>query len=92
MELSGSLWEYAVPVGNAACRLFTGLHGNGVLGDNGEADVQFWPALYATGVGLRGGSYINAATYERVSDRYSACDISVGRTRVRGGRFVRSFP
>ncbi len=92
MELSGSLWEYAVPVGNAACRLFTGLHGNGVLGDNGEADVQFWPALYATGVGLRGGSYIYAATYERVSDRYSACDISVGRTRVRGGRFVRSFP
>ena len=92
MELSGNLWEYIVPVGNAACRTFTGLHGNGTLGPNGEVDVPFWPSIYDTGIGLRGGAYIYAATYERISDRSAAVGVSPVRSLVRGGRFVRSIP
>ncbi len=45
MELSGNVWEDVVTVGSAAGRSYTGLHGNGALNANGEADVNFWPGI-----------------------------------------------
>ncbi|MEK6781313.1 MAG: SUMF1/EgtB/PvdO family nonheme iron enzyme [Bacteroidota bacterium] len=45
MELSGNVWEDVALVGSVAGRSFTGLHGNGVLNANGQADVNFWPGI-----------------------------------------------
>jgi len=45
MELSGNVWEDVVTVGSVAGRSYTGLHGNGVLNANGQADVDFWPGI-----------------------------------------------
>lgn len=45
MELSGNVWEDVVLVGSVAGRSFTGLHGNGVINANGQADVNFWPGI-----------------------------------------------
>ncbi|MDW8332242.1 MAG: SUMF1/EgtB/PvdO family nonheme iron enzyme [Cyclobacteriaceae bacterium] len=45
MELSGNVWEDVVLVGSVAGRSYTGLHGNGALNANGQADVNFWPGI-----------------------------------------------
>lgn len=45
MELSGNVWENTVSIGNAAGRVFTGIHGNGGLNPAGAADVNFWPGI-----------------------------------------------
>ena len=66
MDMSGSLYERVVPVGTAAGRLFTGLHGDGSLTAAGGANVAGWPA---SGCG-RGGEWYLSAYYTRVSDRY----------------------
>ncbi|CAN5344588.1 hypothetical protein BH09BAC3_BH09BAC3_08050 [soil metagenome] len=60
MELSGNVWEDAVSVGNVAGRSFDGLHGNGALNANGQADVDRWPGIngnntYGTANGVYGG-------------------------------------
>lgn len=47
MELSGNVWEDVVLIGSVAGRSYTGLHGNGVLNANGQADVNFWPGINA---------------------------------------------
>ena len=44
LDLSGSLWEYALTLGNVTGRAFTGLHGDGKLTADGYADVAFWPS------------------------------------------------
>lgn len=45
MEMSGNVWENVVLIGNAAGRSFTGVHGNGSLNLNGQADVNYWPGI-----------------------------------------------
>lgn len=45
MEMGGNLYELIVHLGNVAGRSFTGLHGNGTLTSNGNADVDFWPGI-----------------------------------------------
>lgn len=45
MDLSGNVWEDVVLVGSVAGRSYTGLHGNGILNNNGQADVDFWPGI-----------------------------------------------
>lgn len=45
MDLSGNVWEDVVPLGSVAGRSYTGLHGNGALNTNGQADVDFWPGI-----------------------------------------------
>ncbi len=88
MELSGNVWEVPVTVGNATCRAFTGLHGDGVLTVAGDADVANWPA---TG-GFRGGSSADTMTTPRVSNRTYAASPATGRDFASGGRAVRSAP
>jgi hypothetical protein len=45
MEMSGSLTEAAVCLGNAAGRSFRAIDGNGELNTAGDADVDYWPGI-----------------------------------------------
>lgn len=91
MELSGNLWERTVSVGeNTVGRKFTGLHGDGDLSIAGGANVAGWPGTNAFGAGSRGGSWINAATYARASDRLNAAHTNAYRINTHGGRLVRT--
>jgi formylglycine-generating enzyme required for sulfatase activity len=45
MQLSGNAIERCVTVGNVAGRSYTGLHGNGSITNNGNADVDYWPGI-----------------------------------------------
>ena len=98
MELSGNLWDRAVTVGHATGRAFSGMHGNGVLSTNGNANETAWPGLNSgevtndTGAGFRGGCCVDAATYLRVADRYFAAKSSSDRYGVYGFRAVRRVP
>lgn len=55
MDMSGNLAEYFVGLGSNSCRTYTGLHGNGTLLSNGNADVDYW-------VGVNGSSNRGDAT------------------------------
>lgn len=60
MDLSGSLWEKVITVGNPLGRAFIGSHGDGKL-DFGEATNDDWPKSNNEkgGFGYRGGGYYN---------------------------------
>ena len=90
MELSGNVWERTVSVTNG--RFFTGMHGDGTLLANGNADAADWPGTNASGAGERGGNWYEAASNARASDRYLAAIVYAKRDLNRGGRAVRSAP
>lgn len=90
MELSGNLWEKLVTVGHSTGRAFTGVHGDGVLDGIGDADVANWPGTDAVGSGVRGGSWNNANTDVRVSERGNAAFVTASRNSAHGGRGARS--
>ena len=58
-DLSGSVWERVVSIGHPTGRAFTGTHGDGVLDEQGLANVDTWPTgdPQGGGVGFRGGGY-----------------------------------
>jgi formylglycine-generating enzyme required for sulfatase activity len=59
-DLSGSMWEKVITVGDSVGRAFTGQHGDGIIDGNGFANVEEWPEGYADsegGYGYRGGGY-----------------------------------
>jgi four helix bundle protein len=85
MELSGNLWERSITVGDATSRLFTGLHGDGVLDASGNANVSNW-----TTSGFRGGAWNNNLSSARASDRVSAGGKLASRGSGQGGRFART--
>jgi formylglycine-generating enzyme required for sulfatase activity len=90
LELSGNLRERTVTVGNATGRAFTGVHGDGALDLNGQANVTNWPSVGAVGAGFRGGSYSEVAGLARISDRTQATSVvSTTRSNNFGGRGVR---
>lgn len=97
MEMSGSVWERAVSLGNAAGRSFAGGHGNGLLlatGTDpnvyGNPDVADWPGATAAGQAWRGGSWATPNTSLRLSDRHQAVQNASGRDAEAGGRGVRT--
>jgi len=98
MELSGNLWERAVTVGNDTGRDFTGVHGDGALSTNGNANETAWPGLSsgevtdATGSGFRGGHWFTFAAFMRVSERFYATGSGTARNNVNGFRCVRVVP
>jgi hypothetical protein len=98
MELSGNLWERLVTVGNATGRSFTGVHGNGGLSTNGNANETAWPGLSsgevtgATGAGFRGGGWYTDAVGLRSAGRDYAASTSTSRSIGNGGRGVRVAP
>ncbi|MBS1783067.1 MAG: hypothetical protein JSS78_08365 [Bacteroidetes bacterium] len=88
LELSGNISEYCVTVGNTFGRAYTGLHGDGNLDNNGDANVTNWSG---GSVGVRGGSYGDAFNQLMVSDRYYANAINnTTRSASCGGRGVRT--
>ena len=82
MEMSGTVWERAVTVGNVEGRSYTGIPGNGELNSAGNADVNFWPGSGA-GSGFRGGSFFNSANILSVSNRF----LGAGSTPLAGDEF-----
>lgn len=91
MEMSGNLWERCVNVGTAAGRAYTGVHGDGALDAQGQADASNWPGLAADGVGFRGGGWNSVAGELRISDRSAAVADAAARTSLAGGRGARSI-
>lgn len=63
MDLSGSLWEKVITVGNPIGREFKGSHGDGKL-DFGNATNEDWPTSdnEKGGFGYRGGGYYEIGT------------------------------
>ncbi len=92
LEMSGNVWEHTVSVASDSGRLYTGVHGDGLLTPTGFADVVGWPTTTANGTGLRGGAWNSAAARLRVSDRALASNIVTSRNTEYGGRGVRSLP
>lgn len=94
MELSGNLWEFTISTGNAIGRSFTGLHGDGILAANGDANVSNWPGNNAVGTGVRGAGYIQGTPRMRVSDRFDAATTLATRQfgSTYGCRGVRTAP
>ncbi len=99
MEMSGNVSERFVSAGNATGRAYTGLHGDGSLGEDGNADVDGWPGANAVGSGYRGvyQEYIYMAL--RVSSRQMAASTyslrgpsSNDAGRKNGGRGGRNAP
>ena len=94
MELSGSLWERCVTVGNGAGRSFQGTHGDGLLNSSGNPTGNLdWP-LYSTadGAGSRGGAWRNTSDYARGSDRTDAANVYATRYHNIGWRGGRVAP
>lgn len=63
MDLSGSLWEKVITVGNPIGRAFKGTHGDGVL-SFGNATNDDWPTSddEVGGFGYRGGGFYEVGT------------------------------
>jgi len=93
LELSGSMWEGVVALGNATGRAFTGIHGDGKLDAAGNANVPAWPGTDAVGIGFRGGSCNDTANLVRVSDRdYCGNHTDANREFCVGFHAVRTAP
>jgi len=97
MEMSGSLQERSVTLGNATGRAFAGTHGNGVLTNDGFADKTNWPGFSttknsgATGAGERGGYFSNYAPVTCVSYRMLATCGIMNRYEYYGFRASRTW-
>ncbi|MFN3530427.1 MAG: SUMF1/EgtB/PvdO family nonheme iron enzyme [Bacteroidia bacterium] len=92
LELSGNLNERCVSIGNAAGRAFTGLHGDGMLNNAGDADVSQWPDQSGGGAGFRGGGWADSAAAMELANRSRAAETSSTRASENGGRAARSQP
>jgi formylglycine-generating enzyme required for sulfatase activity len=98
MDLSGGVWKRVVTVGNTTGRAFQATHGSGALSAAGHATNSDWPGYDgsavtgATGMGLRGGSWISQPASLRVSDRQFGADATTLRTYVYGARAGRTAP
>jgi formylglycine-generating enzyme required for sulfatase activity len=89
MELSGNLSETLVSLGKSQGRLYTGLHGDGVIKANGEYNTSDW---LPTGIGIRGGNWNGSLGNGQVSDRDWATIGAPNRDSRYGGRGVRLAP
>ena len=92
MEMSGNLSEMAVTIGTPQGRAFKGIHGDGMLDANGEADVATWPPITGEGGGLFGGSWFSQPECLWINDRRSATIGNVGYFNDVGFRCVRTAP
>ncbi|WP_291132923.1 SUMF1/EgtB/PvdO family nonheme iron enzyme [Flavobacterium sp. UBA7682] len=90
MEMGGNVVERTVCVANASGTAFNGTLGDGTLTSIGDANQATWPSVTtATGIGQRGGDYVNVATNVRTSDRTYASTTNAARNYTYGGRGVR---
>ncbi len=90
MEMGGNVYERTICTANASGVAFNGTLGDGTLLSSGDANAATWPSpATGTGVGQRGGNWVNLAPYVRTSDRVNAATTDAARTYVFGGRGVR---
>lgn len=101
MEMSGNVWERTVTVGQPEGRVFTGLHGDGILNSVyvpglikiGDANVPGWPDNSAVGSGFRGGAwYFPDPQSACISNRIYAASGQSFPLYDFGGRGVRTAP
>lgn len=90
LDLSGNLEERAVCLGSDSGRVFTGVHGNGALAANGNADASNWPTFTGNGGGFRGGAWNTILDRLRTSDRMRANVVDATRAAGYGFRGVRT--
>ncbi|MEO7445135.1 MAG: hypothetical protein ABIT96_06830 [Ferruginibacter sp.] len=91
MEMTGNGDEIVVYSGNAAGRSFTGLHGDGVLTANAEANTNNWPSTTNDqSITARGGYFFDGIGSLQVSDRSYGPYPIVNVNGVFGGRGVRT--
>lgn len=95
LEMSGNVWETCINVSEEGLQ-FEAYHGNGMIDNNGNADVPTWPTDNAAGTGYRGGGWnsgVNWPPYQdlAISDRYYAFLKAAQRRDTSGGRGVRSW-
>lgn len=99
MDLSGSLWERVITIGDEKGRAFTGTHGDGRISGYGYATNKDWPkGIEETGgYGFRGGGfygygrdYHDFNPYSPVSFRTYGGWSGGNRTNSYGARFVRT--
>ncbi|MCC6462338.1 MAG: SUMF1/EgtB/PvdO family nonheme iron enzyme, partial [Saprospiraceae bacterium] len=100
-DLSGSLWERCITVGDSVGRAFAGTHGDGVLSWYGFANNQDWPSgISATkGFGFRGGGFYHPNRgygdfnpFSPVSYRPFGAWSGGNRSEAYGSRLVRRSP
>ncbi|MEL6720215.1 MAG: SUMF1/EgtB/PvdO family nonheme iron enzyme [Bacteroidota bacterium] len=75
MELSGNLAELTVSIGSAAGRAFIPIEGNGELTSTGNfsnSNAVWSFSNEVSGLGLRGGSYVDSKEFLQISDRIRA--------------------
>ena len=97
MEMSGNVWDRLVNVAETAGRNYTGVHGDGAVSTNGNANTSLWPGISsgevtgATGSGSRGSSWDTQASNSlQVSARNLAVINIPQRYSATGFRGVRS--
>jgi formylglycine-generating enzyme required for sulfatase activity len=88
LDLSGNVAEAVVLLSSPAGRGFTGVHGDGDLGETGVADVPLWPGR--GGFGSRGGDWTSPEEELRVSARSATVILPARRLPGNGFRGVRS--
>jgi len=98
-DLSGSMWEKVITVGDPVGRAFTGQHGDGRITYYGFADVEGWPSGFADsegGYGYRGGGHYgepwisNANPYSPIAHRPYAAWSAGPRREAYGTRAART--
>jgi formylglycine-generating enzyme required for sulfatase activity len=91
MELTGSVGELMITVGNTTGRAFTGLHGDGQLNSTGNMNVSYWPTD-GTGIGMRGTSWGSSDSRGRTSSRESAARTNFSTRGCNTARGARTAP
>jgi len=86
-DLSGNVTERCISIGSPEGRAFTGLHGDGELLPNGDANVLGWPD--SRGLSLRGGHFNASSDLLIVSTRYYGAYNTSLRSPFGCGRGVR---
>ena len=100
MDLSGSMWEKVITVGDSVGRSYTGKHGDGQLDYLGFADTEGWPEgnRESYGYGYRGGGYYGKADvykrnpYNRIAFRNYGSWSGGPRKIAYGSRGARTAP
>lgn len=100
-DLSGSMWEKVITIGDPIGRAFTGQHGDGRITSYGFTDIEEWPAGFADsegGYGYRGGGHYgepwisNANPYSPIAHRPYAAWSAGPRREAYGTRAARTAP
>ncbi|MBU3676113.1 MAG: hypothetical protein FGM54_02895 [Chitinophagaceae bacterium] len=92
MDMTGNVYERCVSVAGSQGRVFTGLHGDGVVNNSTALhDVTNWPTAGSPQMSFRGASFSNSAIPNgMVSDRTLGLFTNNTRASNHGGRGVRS--